>query len=92
MSETNPQEPQYDPSERTKYEPVPLPDQPSVSAGESLEGARRFEKMAARHSVRHYASMEVSEAVIAALSPQQAGRLQGANQQPWHLWPSVIPR
>ena len=28
------------PSERTKYEPVPLPDQPPVSAGESLEGAR----------------------------------------------------
>ena len=34
-------------SARTKYEPVPLPDQPPVSAGESLEGARAFfEKMA----------------------------------------------
>ena len=74
------------PSERTKYEPVPMPDQPPVSAGASLEGARAFfEKMAARHSVRHYASMAVSEAVIRSAIATAGRAPSGANQQPWHF-------
>ena len=78
-------------SARTKYEPVPLPDQPPVSAGESLEAARAFfEKMATRHSVRHYAE-KVSEAYLQCHCHSRPGT-SGQISNRGISWPSVMLR
>lgn len=68
------------------YQPLPLPDRVQKPADEALAAAEAFlAYMRKRHSVRHYSTRPVPEAVIAACIAAAGTAPSGANHQPWHF-------
>jgi nitroreductase len=68
------------------YEPIPLPDRPSLSDEESLRRASAYyEAIRSRHSVRHFSPAPVSRAVIETCIRAAGTAPSGANHQPWHF-------
>lgn len=68
------------------YEPLPLPDRVQLPDDEALSAAEDFlAYMRRRHSVRHYSTRPVPEAVIAACIAAAGTAPSGANHQPWHF-------
>ena len=68
------------------YQPLPLPDRVQLPEAEALAAAGAFrDYMAKRHSVRHYASRPVPEAMITACIQAAGTAPSGANHQPWHF-------
>lgn len=69
-----------------KYEALPLPDRVQLDEAEAVRAAEAFrDHMRKRHSVRHYSSRSVPEAVIAACIAAAGSAPSGANHQPWHF-------
>ncbi|SDY10073.1 nitroreductase family protein [Citreimonas salinaria] len=68
------------------YEPLPLPDKVQLAEADALAAAEAFrDYMRKRHSVRHYDTRPVPEAVITACIEAAATAPSGANHQPWHF-------
>lgn len=68
------------------YEPLPLPDKVQLAEADALAAAEAFRSyMRKRHSVRHYDTRPVPEAVITACIEAAATAPSGANHQPWHF-------
>ena len=69
-----------------RYQALPLPDRVQKPDDEALAAAEVFrDYLKRRHSVRHYASRAVPEAVITACIQAAATAPSGANHQPWHF-------
>lgn len=68
------------------YQPLPLPDRVQKPDAEALAAAEGFrDYMKKRHSVRHYATRPVPEAVLTACIEAAGLAPSGANHQPWHF-------
>ncbi|SFH03676.1 Nitroreductase [Palleronia marisminoris] len=68
------------------YEPLPLPDRVQMAEVDAVVAAEAFrDYMRKRHSVRHYDTRPVPEAVVAACIEAAATAPSGANHQPWHF-------
>lgn len=68
------------------YQPLPLPDRVQLPDDQAQAAAETFlAHMRRRHSVRHYDTRPVPEAVIAACIAAAGTAPSGANQQPWHF-------
>jgi len=68
------------------YEPLPLPDKVQLAEADAIKAAEAFRGyMRKRHSVRHYDTRPVPEAVITACIEAAATAPSGANHQPWHF-------
>lgn len=69
-----------------RYEALALPDRVELPEAEAQAAAERFrDYMARRHSVRHYSTRPVPEAVIVACIEAAVLAPSGANHQPWHF-------
>jgi len=68
------------------YQPLPLPDRLTKPDDAMLAEAEAFlSHMRRRHSVRHFSTQPVPEAVIRAIIATAATAPSGANHQPWHF-------
>lgn len=68
------------------YQPLPLPDRVQLPDDQALAAAEAFrDYMKKRHSVRHYSSRPVPEAVVTACIEAAGLAPSGANHQPWHF-------
>ncbi len=69
-----------------RYQALPLPDRVQKDPDIALADAQGFlDYMRKRHSVRHYSSRPVQQAVISACIAAAATAPSGANHQPWHF-------
>ena len=69
-----------------RYQPLPLPDRVALPEADALAAAETFAAyMRKRHSVRHFSTQTVPEAVIAACIAAAGTAPSGANHQPWHF-------
>jgi iodotyrosine deiodinase len=68
------------------YQEIPLPDRVQMPAEQALARVTGFrDDMRKRHSVRHYSTYPVSQAIITVCVEAAATAPSGANHQPWHF-------
>jgi iodotyrosine deiodinase len=75
------------------YQPLPLPDRVQKPDDQALADVTAFAAyMKKRHSVRHYSTRPVAEAVISACITTAGTAPSGANHQPWHFVAIADPK
>lgn len=68
------------------YEPLPLPDRVQKPDDAALADAQAFlAYMRKRHSVRHFSTRPVPQAIIETCIATAGTAPSGANHQPWHF-------
>lgn len=72
--------------EHLAFEPIPLPDRPTLTDEERAHAAHAFlAKMQARHTVRDFDTKPVAREVIETCIRTAGTAPSGANHQPWHF-------
>jgi nitroreductase len=68
------------------YDPIPLPQRPSLADEESLGRAQDYyESIRQRHTVRHFTDQPVARELIETCLRAAGTAPSGANHQPWHF-------